>query len=304
MAHHRRIFILAGIAVVCLLLTVFYLSSKKKISAAPSLSQVCMQKYFKGSQHEVTTYTISGKEPGPILLIFAGIHGDEAGGYLTAGRYIDLKVTRGTLIVVPQLNLPAVSKRKRQGLSGDMNRMFHLSEKKSNPDFQVVTLAKSLIKRADYVLNLHQGEGFYSPKWISHKRNPYKWGQCNVIDAPIFDLPNGEKLQLATFAKKIAVRSNSRIANKHFHFQVNNTNTASRKSLHKEQRKSLTYYALYRAHKMALALESTKNCTLNQAVSFLTIAINSVIQEIGIQAEQLPSEIPMVPSGQLIIKKT
>ena len=48
-----------------------------------------------------------------------------------------------------------------------------------------------------------------------------------VIDAPIFDLPNGDKLELASFAKKIASSSNSKIKDKKYHFQVNNTNTAS-----------------------------------------------------------------------------
>jgi hypothetical protein len=289
MANRRRVFILAGIAVVCLFFIVIYPALKQR--AVIPQSNVQVQRYFTGTSHEVVTYTLPGKEAGTTLLIFSGIHGDESAGYLTAERYTDIQVTKGTLIIVPRLNMPAVSKKQRQGAGGDMNRMFHLPENnKTTPDLEVVALAKSLVRRADYVLNLHQGEGFYSPKWISHKRNPYKWGQCNVIDAPIFDLPNGDKLQLATFAKKIASRSNSRIANPQFHFQVNNTNTASRKSLHKEQRKSLTYYALYRAHKMALALESTKNCSLSQAVSFLTVATNSVIREVGIEAANLPSE--------------
>ncbi|MGZ3597608.1 MAG: M99 family carboxypeptidase catalytic domain-containing protein [Syntrophales bacterium] len=197
----------------------------------------------------MAVYVISGEEKGPTLLIIAGIHGDESGGYLTAERYADVKVKKGTLIIVPRLNLPAVVKGKRQGLSGDMNRLFHLPEDTyTTPDTKVVNLAKSLIKRADYVLNLHQGEGFYSPKWISHKRNPFRWGQCNVIDAPIFDLPNGDKLELASFAKKIASSSNSKINDQKYHFQVNNTNTAS---------------------------------TVPQAIGFLTIAINSVIGEVG-----------------------
>jgi hypothetical protein len=143
----------------------------------------------------------------------------------------------------------------------------------------------------------------YSPTWISPKRNPYRWGQCNVIDGLIFDLPNGDKLELANFARKIASRSNSRIENKKFHFQVNNTNTASSKSLHKEQRRSLTYYALYQQHKPALAFEATQNCSLPQAISFLTIAVNSTIEEVGMQAENPPSAEPSIISKELRDKK-
>ena len=53
---------------------------------------------------------------------------------------------------------------------------------------------------------------------------------------------------------------------------------------------SLTYYSLYRQQKIALGLEATKNCSLEEAISYLTIAINAAIEEAGIQAEALPSE--------------
>ena len=304
MADHRRIFILACITIVCLFIATNSLTIKQNISSKPRESSFQLQKFFGGTNQEVSVYVISGEEKGPTLLIIAGIHGDESGGYLTAERYADIKVKKGTLIVVPRLNLPAIVKGQRQGLSGDMNRLFHQPEDPhSTPDTKVVNLAKSLIKRADYVLNLHQGEGFYSPRWISHKRNPSRWGQCNVIDAPIFDLPNGDKLELASFANKIASRSNSKITDNKYHFQVNNTNTASNKSVHKEQRRSLTYYALYQQHKTSLALESTKNCTVPQAVGFLTVAVNSVINEVGIQAENLPSADPVTIRKEFTDKK-
>jgi len=302
MENRGRIFILAGcIATVCLFLSVIHLVQHDD----PSRSSVQVQKYFNGTQHEVTAYMITGELKGPTVLIFAGIHGDESGGYLTAERYKYVRVKKGTLIVVPRLNLPAILKGTRQGIHGDMNRLFHIPENSgSSADSRVVDLAKSLIKQADFVVNLHQGEGFYSPKWISYKRNPLKWGQCNVIDVPIFDLPNGNKLDLAYLANKIAASSNSRIANKHYHFQVNNTNTASRVSSHKEQRKSLTYYALYKQHKMTLAIESTKNCSLTEAVTFLTIATNSVIKTVGIQTETLPSEDPHIIKREIIASRT
>ncbi|MCX7635679.1 MAG: hypothetical protein N2Z74_08050, partial [Syntrophales bacterium] len=150
------------------------------------------------------------------------------------------------------------------------------------------------IRKADYVLNLHQGSGFYNPKWISKKRNPLRWGQSNIIDAPTFDLPNGEKLELARFAGRIAAISNKKIADKQYHFHVNNTNTAGSGSRHKDQRRSLTYYALYKAHKMALAIEATKNCSLAQAVSFITIALNAVIGEVGLKVEGLPTTDPLM----------
>jgi hypothetical protein len=123
-----------------------------------------------------------------------------------------------------------------------------------------------------------------------------------VIDAPNFDLPNGEKLELEKFAERVAQRTNARIKDVKFHFQVNNTNTGSENTIHKEQRKSLTYYAVTKEHKVAIALEATKNCTPAQATSFLMTAINAVIEEIGIVPDKLPSENQ--PSSDKKPKKT
>ncbi|MFH1146425.1 MAG: M99 family carboxypeptidase catalytic domain-containing protein, partial [Pseudomonadota bacterium] len=199
-------------------------------------------------------------------------------------------MNKGNLIVVPRLNGAAVHAGKRCGLGGDMNRLFNLPPNHSNPDAKVVNLAKQLIRQSDYVLNLHQGYDFYNPRWISRKRNPSKWGQSNVIDAATFHLPDGQKLELGSYAKRVVNRANRRIPDGDYHFAVNNTKTAVKQSRHQEQRGSLTYYSLYHQQKIALGLEVTKNCSLAEAISYLTIAVNAAIEEAGIQAEALPSE--------------
>jgi hypothetical protein len=246
--------------------------------------------YFPETRQEVTVHYVRGKEPGPTLLIIAGIHGDEAGGYLTAERYAGVKLNRGNLIIVPRLNGPAVNTGKRCGLGGDMNRLFSLPSGSSNPDAKVINLAKQLIEQADFVLNLHQGYDFYNPRWISRKRNPSKWGQSNVIDTATYHLAGGQKLELGSYAKRVVHRANTRIPNRDYHFAVNNTDTAGKWSRHKEQKGSLTYYSLYQRQKIALGVEATKNCSLAEAVSYLTIATNAAIEEAGILAEALPPE--------------
>ena len=246
--------------------------------------------YFQETRQELTIHTIEGRQKGPTLLIIAGIHGDEGAGCLTAERYIDVKLEKGNLIIVPRLNGPAVDSGKRCGLGGDMNRLFNLPPGSSNPDAKLVNLAKQLIRQSDYVLNLHQGHDFYNPRWVSRKRNPSKWGQSNVIDKATYHLPSGRKLELGNFAKQVANRTNQRISDGDFHFTVNNTNTSGKRSRHREQRGSLTYYSLYHQQKIALGLEATKNCSLAEAISYLTIAINAAIEEAGIRAEALPSE--------------
>jgi hypothetical protein len=249
-----------------------------------------VKSFFKGSDQEVEVYQLFGKEAGPTVLIFAGIHGDESGGYLAADRFISLKLVKGNLIIVPHLNLYAILAGRRTGLSGrDMNRKFFPSEDEKDPDDKIIDLAKSLMDRADLILNLHQGYGFYSPAWIDQARNPIRWGQCNVIDISTFNLPDGRRFYLEQFAKEVAQKINSKLRDKRFHFHVNNTNTFSKASLHQEQRGSLTYYALAWKHKMAFGIEATKNCSLPQGVGYLTLAVNAMLEKAGIRAEGFPS---------------
>lgn len=256
--------------------------------------------FFKGSDQEVEVYRLFGREAGPTMLIFAGIHGDESGGYLTADRYVGLKLMKGNLIIVPRLNLYAILTGRRTGLSGgDMNRKFYPSEENKDPDDKIVGLAKSLMDRADIILNLHQGYGFYSPAWIDQSRNPIRWGQCNIIDVSIFNLPDGGRLDLEHFAREAAQKINSKIMDKRYHFHVNNTNTFSKRSLHQEQSRSLTYYALAWKHKMAFGIEATKNCSLPQAISYLTTAVNAMLEKAGIVVQTFPSVSPAVIADEL-----
>jgi predicted deacylase len=296
MANYRRIDVLMqsfdGLVKMFFLSLIFTLLFVAAASGATPEASRKVQKFFSGTKQELTVYTINGGNPGPTLLIFAGIHGDERACPSAATKYSHIKLKKGTLVIVPRLNAVANQKKKRQGPGGDMNRLFDQPDNSKNPDMKVVNLAKSLIKNADYIVNLHQGDGFYSPTWVDNKRNPRKWGQSNVIDAPNFDLPNGEKLELEKFAQKVAQKSNVKIKDEKFHFQVNNTDTGSENTIHKEQRKSLTYYAVAKEHKIAIALEVTKNCTSAQATTFMITAINAVIEETGIIADKLPSENP------------
>jgi hypothetical protein len=258
------------------------------------------QTFFKGSDQEVNVYSLYGRGPGPTMLIFAGIHGDESGGYLTADRYVGLKCVKGNLMIVPRLNLYAVLTKKRTGLSGqDMNQKFLPFEEDKDPDDKVAGLGKSLMGRADIILNLHQGRGFYSPVWIDKTRNPIRLGQCNVIDVPILDLPDGRKLELEQFAQGVVEKINFEIGDERYRFHVNNTDTASKESLHPEQRRSLTYYALTGKHKMAFGIEATNHCSLPQAISYLTMAVNAMMERAGIVVEGFPSPSPTVIAGEL-----
>ncbi|PZR75016.1 MAG: hypothetical protein DLM73_06470, partial [Chthoniobacterales bacterium] len=58
--------------------------------------------------------TVTGAEPGPVLLINAGVHGGEyppIEAVIRLGRELDPAKIKGTIILMPVLNLPAFWKR-------------------------------------------------------------------------------------------------------------------------------------------------------------------------------------------------
>ncbi len=59
-----------------------------------------------------------------ILLVVAGIHGNEPGGYFAASILItNYTITSKNLCIVPNLNSESILKNRR-GVHGDMNRKF------------------------------------------------------------------------------------------------------------------------------------------------------------------------------------
>ena len=75
----------------------------------------------------VVLHVIEGREPGPTVLMQAGIHGDEVAGVHALSELLEegLRPTRGRLLVVPVMNAPAYRARLRAAPGGlDLNRCF------------------------------------------------------------------------------------------------------------------------------------------------------------------------------------
>jgi hypothetical protein len=241
--------------------------------------------YFRGSDHELDAYRIYGKEAGPTLMIMGGIQGNEPGGYLAADLYVDMALKKGNLIVVPRANFYSILVNER-GAAGDMNRKFS-SVSIHDPDKSVVKGIKKLMAQADYFLNLHDGSGFYNPEYIDDMHNPRRFGQSVIVDADKYIIHQGEELDLEGLAGRVIKRVNSSIKEQEYRFKFNNHRTAAPDSIHKEQRKSATFYVLTQLHKPAFASETSKSIKdFRKRVMFQTMVINAFMKEIGIVPEQ------------------
>jgi hypothetical protein len=241
--------------------------------------------FFRGTDHELDVYRIYGQEPGPTLMIMGGIQGNEPGGYLAADLYVDMGLKKGNLIVIPRANFYSILVNDR-GPNGDMNRKF-AQVPSFDPDSEVVREIKALMEEADYFLNMHDGSGFYHPEYIDNMHNPKRYGQSIIADAATYTTADGKFFDLEDMAKRVIGHVNTSIHEDEYRFRFNNHQTSAYDSLHKEQRKSATYFMLTKLKKPAFASETSKSIRdFRKRVVFQTMVVNSFMKEIGIEPAQ------------------
>jgi len=249
-----------------------------------SFSSTQQLTYFQGTESELNVYKIHGVEKGKTMLIIGGIQGNEPGGYLAADLYVDMSLKKGNLIVVPRANFYSIVRNQR-GVNGDMNRRFTgFSEEDS--DDRIVNVLKQLMAESDYLLNLHDGSGFYSEKWESKLRNPKRYGQSIIADCDQYQAKRRKTVNLGDMARKVCKTVNSQIENQDYHFRFNNHRTANADTIHAEQRRSATYYALTQHEIPAFGIETSKNIpSYKLRVKFQTMIINAFMKEFEIVPE-------------------
>lgn len=142
---------------------------------------------------------IRGKKPGPVLLLSAGIHGDEINGVEAIRRMHKmkwLKRIKGTLILVPMVNVFGFNNSSRYLPDGrDLNRHFPGNSKGSLASRLAYTFMQKVVKKATHVIDFHTGarDRFNLPQIRASLSEPMtqelatSFGVPVVIDASIRD---------------------------------------------------------------------------------------------------------------------
>lgn len=142
--------------------------------AAPiSAENFAPEKFARGRRHDIdldiglNSHGISiplilvrGAEEGKTLVVMAGIHGDEYEGVraiLEVCDELDPQKMKGDVLAVPAANPPALwAGRRTSPLDGcNMARLFPGDEKGSPSEVIAFHLARSIIERGDFFLDLH-----------------------------------------------------------------------------------------------------------------------------------------------------
>lgn len=103
------------------------------------------------------------KEDGPVLLLMAGVHGDEVNGVAIIREIIEKKYNkpqRGTIICIPVFNIFGYLMQTREFPDGrDLNRMFPGTSQGSLASQFAYLFTTEIAPLVDYVIDFHTGGG-------------------------------------------------------------------------------------------------------------------------------------------------
>jgi len=115
-----------------------------------------------GTRIFVQCHVFRSYEPGPTILILAGVHGDEINGIETVRRTLNndvySNIKRGSVIVIPLLNVFGFINFSRAVPDGkDVNRSFPGTSSGSLASRVASVLTKKILPHVDYAVDFHTG---------------------------------------------------------------------------------------------------------------------------------------------------
>lgn len=120
-----------------------------------------VSKLYTNAPVSLPVHIFRSKKEGPVVFISAAVHGDELNGIEIIRRLIsqkNFKVTCGTLIVVPMVNVYGVVTQSRYMPDRrDLNRSFPGSAKGSLAGRVAHIFMTEIIKHCDFGIDLHTG---------------------------------------------------------------------------------------------------------------------------------------------------
>jgi predicted deacylase len=133
---------------------------------------------------QVPVHVFRSHEPGPVLLLMAGVHGDEINGIeiirkLLRGNYFR-RLRRGSVIVIPIVNIVSFLNGSRELPDGrDLNRCFPGSQSGSLGSRIAYDMMNEILPQVDFGVDFHTGGA---------KINNYPQVRCVFNDHQNLDL--------------------------------------------------------------------------------------------------------------------
>lgn len=137
----------------------FVLGNSTIAAGKRMLVDIPFGKLYTHTELNIGAHVIHGKQPGPVLLIAAALHGDEINGVEICRRLLKLprlNRLKGTLIVVPIVNTYGFVQQSRYLPDRrDLNRSFPGSEKGSLGSRMAWQFTDKILKKCTHAIDLH-----------------------------------------------------------------------------------------------------------------------------------------------------
>lgn len=122
--------------------------------------------HVEGTELHIPNMLLCGEKDGPTVLITAGIHNAEYVGIQAAielSRELDVSDLTGNVVIVPLANPSGFENRTMSMVFEDgknLNRVFPGDKEGSESEKLAYVLYEAFIKKADYYIDLHSGDGY------------------------------------------------------------------------------------------------------------------------------------------------
>ncbi len=149
-----------------------------------------MAKLYTTTSVEVPVIIERSKRPGPVVLITAGIHGDEINGVEIVRQIISKGINRpqkGTIICIPVVNIFGFLNLRREFPDGrDLNRMFPGTKHGSLASRFAFQFVKKILPLANFCLDFHTGGAsrFNAPQIRVKRGDEQSLKYARIFSAP------------------------------------------------------------------------------------------------------------------------
>jgi uncharacterized protein len=150
------------------LVLLFLLICSAVLAAGESLAAPATRQTFvigRNQIYQTSYYIFDSGEPGPTVLLEAGIHGDEVAGVFALEQLLPkIKVYSGKLILLPRMNPPALQISRRY-YNVDMNCVFPGLAAADPYEYALAWEIYAMLKKeqVEYALTLHESRTLHNP---------------------------------------------------------------------------------------------------------------------------------------------
>lgn len=149
-----------------------------------------MARLYTTTSVDVPIIIERSKKPGPVILITAGIHGDEINGVEVVRQIISKEINkpaRGTVICIPIINVFGFLNMSREFPDGrDLNRVFPGSKNGSLASRFAYQFVHKILPIADFCMDFHTGGAsrFNAPQIRIKKGEETALHYAHIFNAP------------------------------------------------------------------------------------------------------------------------